>query len=286
MTAGAVFGRIHGMGNGFDLVVLTAANAAQARGYREQLKGRAGYMVVPDPGGRRVGSLGATVNVLRLLRRRGMAKGSVLVCHSGGDSKRTPAYAALGKAFVPMPDGRPILDHIVDVMSALPVAQGVTVCCGDVIPRLDASKVAFAKSGVTGVAYPDGPWQARRHGVYVKEEGRRKKEEGEGLGRVVGFLQKPKVAKGRFLIDTGIMHIDWKTAAKMERLPVQGDIYEEFPAMLLGGFAPFSVSVVESCDFFHIGSSRELLEKLGRDVGRGAARRVRSGFSSTPAGLR
>ena len=237
-------------------------------------------MVVPDPGGRRVGSLGATVNVLRLLRGRGMAKGRVLVCHSGGDSKRTPAYAALGKAFVPMPDGRPILDHIVDVMSALPAAPGVTVCCGDVIPRIDASKVSFAKSGVTGVAYPDGPWQARRHGVYVREEGRGKREEGrgkreegrgkreEGLWKVVGFLQKPKVAKGRFLIDTGIMHIDWKTAARMERLPVQGDIYEEFPAMLLGGFAPFSVSVVGSCDFFHIGSSRELLEKLGKDVRR------------------
>ena len=53
---------------GFDLVVVTAANAAQARGYRAQLRGRRGYMVVPDPGGRRVGSLGATVNALRLLR--------------------------------------------------------------------------------------------------------------------------------------------------------------------------------------------------------------------------
>ena len=205
---------------GFDIVVLTAANAAQARGYREQLKGRAGYMVVPDPGGCRVGSLGATVNVLRLLRRAGKAKGRVLVCHSGGDSKRTPAYAALGKAFVPMPDGRPILDHIVDVMASLPAAPGVTVCCGDVIPRLDAAKVVFAKSGVTGVAYPDGPWQARRHGVYVREEGRGKRE--EGLGRVVGFLQKPAAKRGSFLIDTGIMHIDWKTAARMERLPEIG----------------------------------------------------------------
>ena len=252
-------------GGGFDLVVLTAANAAQARGYREQLAGRAGVIVVPDPGGRRVGSLGATVNALRLLRRRGLAKGRVLVCHSGGDSKRTPAYAALGKAFVPMPDGRPILDHIVDVMAALPAAPGVTVCCGDVVPRLDASRVAFAKAGVTGVAYPDGPWQARRHGVYAtREEGRGKRE--GGLWKVVGFLQKPKVSKGRYLIDTGIMHFDWETAAKMERLPVQGDIYEEFPAMLLGGFAPFGVSVVSDCEFFHIGSSRELLEKLGGEV--------------------
>ncbi|MBR2838134.1 MAG: hypothetical protein IKE55_05110, partial [Kiritimatiellae bacterium] len=67
----------------FDLVVVTAANAAQAAGYRAQLRGRRSFLVVPDPGGRRVGSLGATVNALRILRRRGLAKGRVLVCHSG-----------------------------------------------------------------------------------------------------------------------------------------------------------------------------------------------------------
>ena len=50
----------------FDVVVITAANAAQARGYREQLKWRRAHgrlpaslevRVVPDPGGRRVGFL-------------------------------------------------------------------------------------------------------------------------------------------------------------------------------------------------------------------------------------
>ena len=145
----------------FDLVIITAANAAQAKGYRAQLKGRTNFVVVPDPGDRRVGSLGATVNVLRELSP---GKGRILICHSGGDARRTPAYAAMGKAFVPMPDGRPMLDHIVEAMDRLPQKPGVLVCCGDVIPRLDAAKVAFAPEGVTGVAYPDGPWQAQRHG--------------------------------------------------------------------------------------------------------------------------
>ena len=77
------------------------------------------------------------------------------------------------------------------------------------------------------------------------------------------FLQKPKVEKGRFLIDTGILYIDWPTAEKMKSLPIAGDIYEAFPKMLLDGFAPFHVNVLKSCDFFHIGSSRELLEQLG-----------------------
>ena len=53
------------MARKFDLVIVTAANKAQAAGYRAQLKGREGFLVVPDPGDKRVGSLGATVNVLR-----------------------------------------------------------------------------------------------------------------------------------------------------------------------------------------------------------------------------
>lgn len=237
----------------FDLVVVTAANEAQARGYRAQLKGRQGFLVVADPGGRRVGSLGATVNVLRLLKKRGHFA-RVLVCHSGGDARRTPAYAAMGKAFVPMPDGRPMLDHIVETMEKIPSRPGVIVCCGDVIPRLACDRVVFADEGVTGVAYPDGPWQAQRHGVYVERK-----------GKVVDFLQKPHVTRGKHLIDTGILHIDWLTAEKMRKLPIAGDIYEEFPRLLLGGFAKFSVSVVKACEFFHIGSSRELLKLLGRE---------------------
>ena len=75
----------------FDLIVVTAANEAQAKGYRAQLKGRKNYIVVPDPGNRRVGSLGATVNVLRKLAKAGRAQGRILICHSGGDSRRTLA---------------------------------------------------------------------------------------------------------------------------------------------------------------------------------------------------
>ena len=263
----------------YDLIVVTAANKAQARGYRVQLRGRKNFLVVPDPGDRRVGSLGATVNVLRKLFRTSQRPNSstfnlqpstfdrVLVCHSGGDAKRTPAYAANGKAFVPMPDGRPLLDHIVAEMEKLPANRGVTVCCGDVIPYLDAKSLRFAPHGVTGVAYPDGPWQAQRHGVYaVADEKWKMKNEkcGEKTFDVDGFLQKPKVKRGRFLIDTGIMHFDWNTAAKMTKLPVAGDIYEEFPKLLLEGFAPFRVSIAPACEFFHIGSSRELLKLLGK----------------------
>ena len=245
----------------FDCIVITAANDAQAKGYRAQVKGRDNVLVISDPGGRRVGSLGATVNLLRRLK----LSGKVLVCHSGGDARRTPGYAAMGKAFVPMRDGRSLFEHIVESMAKLPLpkAGGILVTSGDVLLTFDCDATEFSRPGVTGVAYPDGPFQAQRHGVYVtglKEDvvgGKR------GCTPVSDFLQKPKVKRGRFLIDTGIMHFDWETAEKMAKLPVAGDIYEEFPKLLLEGFAPFKVSVVPDCEFFHIGSSRELLKLLG-----------------------
>lgn len=235
----------------FDTIVITAANAAQARGYREQTHSLGNVRVFADPGGKRVGSLGATVNALRHLPD----SGTVLICHSGGDAKRTPAYAAMGKAFVPMPDGRPIFAHIVEAAEklALPAAGGVLVVSGDVLVEFDPDQADFSSPGVTGVAYRDGADEARRHGVYIAA-GR----------RVTGFLQKPDVHSGRHLIDTGILFIDWPTARAMRALPVSGDIYERFPQLLLAGFAPFSVNIVRHCSFFHIGSTRELLARLGR----------------------
>ena len=243
----------------FDCIVITAANDAQAKGYRAQVKGRDNVLVISDPGGRRVGSLGATVNLLRRLK----LSGKVLVCHSGGDARRTPGYAAMGKAFVPMRDGRSLFEHIVESMAKLPLpkAGGILVTSGDVLLTFDCDATEFSRPGVTGVAYPDGPFQAQRHGVYVT--GKVRGAGYEGLLPVTDFLQKPKVEKGRFLIDTGILYIDWPTAEKMKSLPIAGDIYEAFPKMLLDGFAPFHVNVLKSCDFFHIGSSRELLEQLG-----------------------
>lgn len=248
----------------FDLIVVTASSEAQARGYREQLGVASSRLlrnalVVPDPGDKRVGSLGATVNLMRLPEVA--KKKNVLVVHSGGDARRTPGYAAMGKAFIPMRDGRSLLEHIVEAMDKLPlpVNGGVVVVSGDVLPTFDASRMDFSRAGVTGVAYAGGAAEARRHGVYLVRGGGRSGR----VAKVSGFLQKPDVAKGLHLIDTGVMFIDRNTARKMISLPIAGDIYEEFPKMLLAGYAGFSVNVAESCDFFHVGSTREILEKLG-----------------------
>ena len=282
----------------FDVLVVTASNEAQARGYRAMVAPLVGalaekILVVPDPGGKRVGSLGSTVGVLKKLGD--VSKSRVLICHSGGDSKRLPAYAAIGKAFVPVPDSRgrtvSLFERIVANMERLKLPKGgVLVVCGDVAPEFDFGSCDFSKGGVTGVAYYDSPEEGSRHGVYVPEKLESKtrtshvgrdacpQASADGLEnrpyQVKAFLQKPSpsvaksagaVRRGKVAVDTGILWIDPATAKKIVAAGWKvGDIYDEFAHELLGGFAPFHVNVVPRCSFFHIGSTRELLARLGK----------------------
>lgn len=89
----------------WDYIILTASNEHQASSFELQISSRSAYLpktttfaVIPDEGGVRVGSGGATLSVLRYLheeaRKRGGKSGwsgkRILVIHSGGDSKRVP----------------------------------------------------------------------------------------------------------------------------------------------------------------------------------------------------
>ena len=261
------------MKTAFDTIVITAADDAQAACFRLQAKAFAGVLarrilVVPDPGGKRVGTLGSTVNVLRRVR----SAGRLLVCHCGGFSKRLPAYAASGKVFAPVARTATgvttLFEVIVRNMARLKLPRtGALVVCGDVAPDFDFGACDFSRPGVTGVAYLDTLARGSRHGVYVPARGR-------GLSEVRGFLQKPSAAeskkagaviRGKVAVDTGILWLDAKTCAKVARSGWnEGDLYSDFTASLLEGFAPFRVNTVGRCDFFHIGSSRELLQLLGK----------------------
>ena len=257
----------------FDTIVITAADDAQAACFRLQAAPFEGALarrivVVPDPGGRPVGTLGSTVNVLKRVPR----KGRMLICHCGGYSKRLPAYAASGKVFAPV--GRTnsgvvtLFEKLVRNMSSLDLPpSGALIVCGDVAPEFEFAACDFSRPGVTGVAYLDTTARGSRHGVYVPRVE-------QGIAEVVGFLQKPspKEAKrtgavfaGKVAVDTGILWLDAKTCAKLARSGwAAGDLYSDFTAALLKGFAPFWANTVRRGTLFHIGTSRELLKLLGR----------------------
>ena len=139
----------------WDYVILTSSNEEQARSFRSQiadrleqgvLPGWTKYFVLPDPEGKRVGSGGATLNVLRFLSEEEGLRGDfhnkrILVIHSGGDSKRVPQYSVCGKLFSPvpreLPDGRgsTLFDEFLISMAGVPARfkEGMLVLSGDVL---------------------------------------------------------------------------------------------------------------------------------------------------------
>ena len=139
----------------WDKCVLTAANESQAIVYRLQLQRlkRAGvlhpeteYLVIPDPNGVRIGSGGATLNVLRYLKSVGQEANGInsrlLILHSGGDSRRIPYQSLLGKVFASLP---PPMNSIFEVMSnfltslGAQIDAGIVVACGDTWIQLNDS---------------------------------------------------------------------------------------------------------------------------------------------------
>ena len=81
----------------WDAIILTASNELQAEGYRRQIALRKAanrlpkgteFYIVPDEGGKRVGSAGSTLSVVRLLQERyGSLEGRRFLCiHAEGGS--------------------------------------------------------------------------------------------------------------------------------------------------------------------------------------------------------
>ncbi len=282
-----------------DWLILTAANRSQARGYEAQLAARAAdgrlanvrnWLVVPDPKDRRVGSGGSTFVVLHELARR--LRGSsftnqrILLIHSGGDSRRLPAYAAEGKVFVPVPhtldSGHPatLFDLILADLTPLVRPGRILIATGDVLLGVAMHNPDLSSPGMVGVTFLGAPQVGARHGVYVCDK----------AGRITDFLQKPDLAtarrrkalhRGQLLIDTGILSLDSAAAAQWTHASTRIvgqyragrgdpiDLYSDMLPALYGrdsskkGFSryrlPFRAAIVPPCEFLHIGSTRELL---------------------------
>lgn len=186
----------------WDYIILTASNPAQAAAYQEQLDWRkslgqipdtTAYVVIPDPGGKRVGSGGATLNVLRYVRSReeSFLGKRILVIHSGGDSKRIPQYSACGKLFSPvpriLPDGRhsTLFDEFMIGMSTVAprVSDGMLVCSGDVLLLFNALQIDFYTSGAAALSIKADVKIGCNHGVFLKDP----------KGNVGRFLHKQSV---------------------------------------------------------------------------------------------
>lgn len=172
----------------WDYVVLTASNEEQAEGFREQIQLRrvegllpiqTKVLILPDPEGKRVGSGGATLNVLRAIaeeEKSGDFSGKkILVIHSGGDSKRVPQYSALGKLFSPvphkLPDGRTstLFDEFMAEMSGVAgrIREGMVLLSGDVLLLFNSLQIDFPGRGAAAVSFKENVETGKNHGVFL-----------------------------------------------------------------------------------------------------------------------
>lgn len=229
----------------WDYVVLTASNEAQAKAYEAQiahrleagvLPERTKYAVIPDPDGKRCGSGGATLAVLRYIaEKEGTADLShlrILCIHSGGDSKRVPQYSACGKIFSPVPrmlkNGRrsTLFDEFIIGMSGIParISSGMLVCSGDVLLLFNPLQLDFYGEGAAALSIKENVETGKNHGVFLG-----------GDGMVKRCLQKQSVEvltqcgavdkKGNVDIDTGAVILSGKLVNSLYSL---ADTEEKF----------------------------------------------------------
>jgi len=236
--------------DGWDYLIITAANDQQAGAYELQLKARQkngklpdvrNVLVAPDAGGRRVGSGGSTLQCLgEVLRREGGGEETnraldaesllrslrILIVHAGGDSRRLPAYSPCGKIFVPLPGTRfgtlaTVFDRLVPVFLALPAsppgAGQIVVASGDALLLFDPAGIDLSPEGITALGAPVPAEEAARHGVLCTNDD----------GTVRRYLQKPDLREqksagaidkqGRSVLDIGVMSMDAKSASTLLR---------------------------------------------------------------------
>lgn len=185
----------------WDYIILTASNEAQAKTYEDQILDRVkgGYLppsthyaVLPDPDGKRVGSGGATFNVLKYIKdhtsKESFAGKRILVIHSGGDSKRVPQYSACGKLFSPvprtLPDGRrsTLFDEFIIATSDIPsrIKDGMLVLSGDVLLLFNSLQIDYHSEGAAAISIKENVQTGKNHGVFATD----------GKGFVCNFLHK------------------------------------------------------------------------------------------------
>lgn len=233
----------------WDYVVITASNETQAKAYEEQISYRlennylpkkTKYKVIPDPDGKRVGSGGASLNVLKYIAEDSKKvdfKGLKILCiHSGGDSKRVPQYSACGKLFSPVPrelsDGRrtTLFDEFIISATAVPsrMRDGMLTASGDVLLLFNPLQLDFHFSGAAVLSVKEKVSTGKDHGVFLADEN----------GYVINFLHKQTEkslsergavdAKGNVDIDTGACIFSSEILADLYSLIDTKDKFDKF----------------------------------------------------------
>ncbi len=274
----------------------------------ERLEGRQRpeWFASHDPVERKLGSGGGTVHLLHeawratgggLPFKDWLQASRKLVIHGGGESRRLPAYAAVGKTLAPIPAlrwsrGQRLDQSLLDLQlpeyeRAFRHAAGdyaLLVASGDTLLRFGGELPTFPAVDVLGLGMWVSPEKAKDHGVFFVPRAR--------PNDLAFFLQKPKPERIRelaadylYVVDTGLWLLSERAVAVLfeksgwdpreERfrsaLPDTYELYGQFglslgsqpatPDPLIGGLTS-AVVLLPRPEFYHFGTSRQLIESV------------------------
>ncbi|XP_062436924.1 fucose-1-phosphate guanylyltransferase [Rhea pennata] len=202
-------------GQFWDVVAITAADAAQELAYRQQLAEKLSrkelplgvrYHVFADPPGPKIGNGGSTLHVLQCLQNLygdTWTSFIVLLIHSGGYSQRLPSASALGKIFTALPFGNPVYQMLelklamyIDFPSHM--KPGILITCSDDIELYSigiTETITFDKPGFTALAHPSDLAIGTTHGVFVLDPASFSGNRGLEYRSCHCFLHKPDIEK-------------------------------------------------------------------------------------------
>jgi galactokinase/mevalonate kinase-like predicted kinase len=220
-----------------------------------------------------------------------------LIVHGGGQSRRLPAYAPVGKLLMPIPvfrwaRGQSVHQTLLDlqvpeyqrVLSHAPETTVAMVTSGDVILRFGPSLPPFPQVDVLGLGMWVTPETARHFGVFFCPR--------QSPNELAFFLQKPAPARLRelsmeylCLVDTGMWLLseravavllarcgwDPETQSFRSGIAAGYELYGEF-GLALGSTPTVQDELVQqlttavlplpSASFYHFGASRQMIESI------------------------
>lgn len=267
-----------------------------------------GLFAASDPPGSQLGSGGGTAYLLyRAWQDRGsgasfmawLADRPKLLIHGSGESRRLPAYAAVGKPLVPIPrienaHGQRFDQKLLDLQSRsargifryAPRSYRAMVTCGDVLVTYDRWIPPAREADVLIVGLSASAEEAERHGVLFCAD--------DGSADVAFFLQKPAASrihelekKHQYYLDTGVWLLSeralrvlfgkcgWSeddagfaggTAGQYELYAAMGPCLGSSPSEPDPDISGLTCSVLPLPDgrFYHFGTNRSLLASVGQ----------------------
>lgn len=264
--------------------------------------GHGQVFVTHDPPGAKLGSGGGTAHLLHQAYLESdaeafsswLASASRVMLHAGGQSRRLPAYAACGKALLPVPVFRwstgqrldqtlmdlqvPLLKQLLGQSSA---SLRTLVASGDVLVWHEDRLPAIPEADVVCVGLWSSPEAASSHGVFFTPRARPEQLE--------YMLQKPSAEEiqnraGRhlFLLDVGIWLFSDRAVQVLMRkcgwqedqnsfaggVPDEFDLYDTFgralgctPSAPDPDISSLSCAVLPLTrgEFYHFGTSRDMI---------------------------